>query len=371
MWEICIRRCNRRGRLGHCKSLPVCNNGVRIELGVPAGVGAAGKDKGSGCEFVDCVGLCGVGVVGGGCGVCLWGLHCDVQCLPYPRATGGRCEAGAECGGSDAGGGRLIRLVGKPSELKANYFKDKAQRIGSAPLVVLAVWLAADDEFGATAAVDPYAVVVPSPGLILDAGGAADLAGEADATACIDVAEIATAVVGGTGNDLASSPLTGASRIPIASAAASSSDDELGATAAVDPYAVVVPSPGLILDAGGTADLAGEADATACIGVAEVASAVVGGAGDGLALIISSPVAAATADDEFSSAAAVDPHAAVVPSPGLVLDAGGAADLARETDAATSVGATEVASAVVGGAGDGLALTLAVAAKEREEQKKL
>ena len=161
----------------------------------------------------------------------------------------------------------------------------------------MAVWLAADDEFGATAAVDPYAVVVPSPGLILDAGGTADLAGEADATACIDVAEIATAVVGGTGNDLASSPLTGASRIPIASAA--------------------------------------------------------------------------TADDEFSSAAAVDPHAAVVPSPGLVLDAGGAADLAGKADAATSVGAAEVASTVVGGAGDGLALTLAVNAKEREEQKKL
>ena len=77
------------------------------------------------------------------------------------------------------------------------------------------------------------------------------------------------------------------------------------------------------------------------------------------------------ADDEFGATAAVDPYAVVVPSPGLILDAGGAADLAGEPDATTGIDAAEVAAAVVGGAGDGLSLTLAVTAKECEEQEKL
>ena len=129
MWEICIRRGNSWGRLGHCKSLPVCNNGVQIES-VCRGNGCDGKildDIGSGCEFVDCVGFCGVGVAGGGCGVCLWGLHCNVQSLPYTRAAGGRCEAGAECGGSDASGGRLKTAVEKFKKHQsfANVFSDR------------------------------------------------------------------------------------------------------------------------------------------------------------------------------------------------------------------------------------------------------
>ena len=54
----------------------------------------------SGCEFVDCVGFCGVGVVGCWGAGGLWDLHGDVWHLPYPCAAGGGGEIGAERGGA-------------------------------------------------------------------------------------------------------------------------------------------------------------------------------------------------------------------------------------------------------------------------------
>ena len=186
---------------------------------------------------------------------------------------------------------------------------------------------ASDDKLGSTAPVNPYAVVVESPCLILDACGAADLTGETNAAASIDVAEVAAAIVGraGDGLELIIASLAGSSWAPIIVVAAA--NDKLGSTAPVNPYAVVVESPCLVLDACGAADLTGETNATTSVDVAEVAITVVGGAGDGLALIIASPVATA-AYDELGTAAAVDPDVVVVPSPSLVLNARGAANLA-------------------------------------------
>ena len=208
--------------------------------------------------------------------------------------------------------------------------------------------------------------------MILNAGGAADLAGETNAATSVGVAEVAAAIVGRAGNglELIIASLAGSPWAPVVVVAAA--NDKLGSTTAVDPYAVVIESPCLILDAGGAADLTGEADTATSVGVAEVAIIVVRGAGDGLAALISSPVAAAaTAYNEFGSAAAIDPYAGVVESPSLVLDAGGAADLAGEADAAARVGVAEVASAIVGGAGDGLGVALAIETEGCKEQEKM
>ena len=66
---------------------------------------------------------------------------------------------------------------------------------------------------------------------------------------------------------------------------------------------------------------------------------------------------------ELGAAAVIDPEAAAVDVPGLALDAGGAADLAGELDAAAGVNVTVVALAIVGGAGDDLSLAVAAGLK--------
>ena len=66
-------------------------------------------DKGVCCEFVDCIDLCGVGVVGNWGAGSLWDLHDDVWHLPHARAAGCGGEVSAERGGAGAGGRRLDR----------------------------------------------------------------------------------------------------------------------------------------------------------------------------------------------------------------------------------------------------------------------
>ena len=134
---------------------------------------------------------------------------------------------------------------------------------------------AACNELGTAATVDPDGTVVIAPGLSLDTGRAADLAGQADAAAGVGVAEVSLAIVG-----RASEILRTASASPVATVAC----NELGATAAVDPDGAVVIAPGLSLDTGRAADLAGQADAATGVGVAEVSFAVVGRTSDGLAI---------------------------------------------------------------------------------------
>jgi hypothetical protein len=129
----------------------------------------------------------------------------------------------------------------------------------------------ADEEFGAAAAVDPYAAAVGAPGAALDAGRAADLPFEADVATIADVAPVSAVIVRGADDDL---------RRWRRWRARTAADDELGAAALVDPEAALVDTPGASADAGRTADLADELGIAGAADVAPVSASVIGGAGD-------------------------------------------------------------------------------------------
>jgi hypothetical protein len=141
---------------------------------------------------------------------------------------------------------------------------------------------------------------------------------------------------------------------PFASCGRASADAELGAAAIVDPEAALVDSPGLALNAGRSADLAVELDVATTTSVAPVSLAVIGGAGDDLRGWWSRRRAVACAEGEVSTAATVDPEAAIVDAPGIAADAGRAADLADELDIAAVTDGAPVSFAIVGGAVDSL-----------------
>ena len=130
----------------------------------------------------------------------------------------------------------------------------------------------ADFEVGAATTIYPKAATIDTPGAALDAGGAADLPGEADVTIGTDVAPVSVAVIGGAGNDARGSILW--------RGWTSGGDDKLSTASTVDPESAAVGAPGAALDAGGAADLAHEADVAAGANVAPVSVAVIGGAGD-------------------------------------------------------------------------------------------
>jgi len=216
-------------------------------------------------------------------------------------------------------------------------------------------------ELGAAAVIDPETAAVCAPGLALDARGAADLPGEADVTS-VDGAPVAAAIVRGAGDDLSLALLV---RSPLI--ATVTADGEFGAATVVDPEsATAVDAPTVVATADGAADLTGHVDVpeVETVGGAPVALAVVGGAGDDLTLLALLPlIAAVPTDRELGAAATIDPESAIVVAPGVVLDAGGAADLAGELDAAAGVDVTVVALAIVGRAGDDLSLAVAAGLK--------
>jgi hypothetical protein len=117
---------------------------------------------------------------------------------------------------------------------------------------------------------------------------------------------------------------------PFALCGRASADAELGAAAIVDPEAALVDSPGLALNAGRSADLAVELDVATTTGVAPVSLAVIGGAGDDLRGWWSQRGAVACAEDEVSTAATINPEAAVVDAPRLAANAGRTTDLADQ-----------------------------------------
>jgi hypothetical protein len=136
----------------------------------------------------------------------------------------------------------------------------------------------------------------------------------------------------------------------------SSTDTELCTASTVNPEAALIDAPCIVLIAGRAADLAIEGDIAAATDVTPVSATVVGGAGDELGWWRTGWRASGTtsAIGEVGAAAAVDPETTVIDSPGLVADAGGAADLADELYVTTATDGTPVATTVVGGAGDGL-----------------
>jgi hypothetical protein len=132
----------------------------------------------------------------------------------------------------------------------------------------------ADFKVATAAAVNPEAATVDAPGTALDAGGAADLPGEADVTVGTDVAPVSLAVIGGAGNDA-----RGSSSV-LWRGWTSGGDDKLSTASTVDPESAAVGAPGAALDASRTADLAHEADVAAGADVAPGSVAVIGGASD-------------------------------------------------------------------------------------------
>lgn len=225
-------------------------------------------------------------------------------------------------------------------------------------------------ELGSAAFVDPETAAVDTPGLSLIAGRAADLAREGDVVRIDSTgngAVITATVVRRAGKGLAdasaiapSIPMTIPPAVPIAIAGG-----EFSAAATVNPDTIVIPPPSLALVAGGATALVGESNTAAGIGVAVIAAAVIRGAIDSLSgAIVAAPsatvapsVPVAVSGGEFSAAAAVDPDAIVIPSPGLSLNAGRAAALTRELYASAGVGVAIVTPTIIGSAVDSLAMS--------------
>jgi hypothetical protein len=215
-------------------------------------------------------------------------------------------------------------------------------------------------ELSAASTVYPQATAICSPGLSLNAGRTADLAGQDNVVgiaAVRDRAIVATAIVRGAGKR----PAATSTPVTAITTTVASSGDEFGAASAIDPYAPVVIAPALTLIAGGTADLTAESHSPLCIDIAVVTFSIIGGAGNGLATapVISSTPAIATATtvgDEFGAASAIDPDPTVIPAPGLALNAGGSAPLLRHLNPATRISAAVIAMAIIGGAVDGLSV---------------
>src|SRR5258708_23491737 len=108
---------------------------------------------------------------------------------------------------------------------------------------------------------------------------------------------------------------------------------EVGATAAIDPYAIAVISPGAVENAIGFTALAHDEDTIQRIYSAEIALHVIGGAIDqgGCASL---PVAG---NGEVRAAATIRPNTALSITPGLALDAASFAALADEADAEAGI----------------------------------
>jgi hypothetical protein len=126
--------------------------------------------------------------------------------------------------------------------------------------------------------------------------------------------------------------------------------------AAIHPDLGPVIAPCLTLDAGRSAALVDHSDAPAGIRAAVVSFAVVRGAGDPLAA--ASPASVKSpAEPEVSAAAAIDPDAISIESPGLSLDAWRSTALINHTNTVLGRYLTKMTLAIIGGTSN-LASTL-------------
>jgi hypothetical protein len=140
-----------------------------------------------------------------------------------------------------------------------------AHIVGSAIDGLLRRWLPArltDLEIGAATAIDPNAMPIPAPCRTIGARGAAALANKANASASIDWATVAVAIIGSTIDIIVLSPAW-----PTRSAwTAGVADREIGAATAINPNATLIPSPSLTKGTGRATALLDELDATAGVG---------------------------------------------------------------------------------------------------------
>ena len=146
-------------------------------------------------------------------------------------------------------------------------------------------------EVRSTAAIHPDLVPVKAPGLVLDAWRTASLVDQPDTAAGICVAEVSLAVVGGTGNLPATARRVPSSAARICPAAViATTEPEVGAAAPINPDAISVESPGLILDAWRSTALVDHANAVLGRYLAKMTLAIIGGTGD-LASVLRSDTA--------------------------------------------------------------------------------
>ncbi len=197
-------------------------------------------------------------------------------------------------------------------------------------------------------AVDPNPVPVVTPGAAENAVGVAALADQAYAAAGIDRARAAPHVVRRAIDDLNS----GSAWLPTAAAA---SNLEVCAAAAIDPDAAMIVAPCAAEIARRAANLADDPHAATRVGGADVASTIIGGAVNVVALVPAAPAGAANL--EITSAPAVHPNASTVGiAPCLIEDTRSVAALLHELHATPDIGGAVISPHVVRGAGDDLPL---------------
>jgi hypothetical protein len=196
-------------------------------------------------------------------------------------------------------------------------------------------------------AVDPNPVPVVTPGAAENAVGVAALADQAYAAAGIDRARAAPHVVRRAIDDLNS----GSAWLPTAAA----SNLEVCAAAAIDPDAAMIVAPCAAEIARRAANLADDPHAATRVGGADVASTIIGGAVNVVALVPAAPAGAANL--EITSAPAVHPNASTVGiAPCLIEDTRSVAALLHELHATPDIGGAVISPHVVRGAGDDLPL---------------
>src|SRR5882757_1668123 len=138
----------------------------------------------------------------------------------------------------------------------------------------------ANDKVCTAAAVYPDATTIVSPAIALGASCIAALAHHLNAAAGVGCTIVSSAIVRRARDGLATAwTIARAARtagtIPI-------TDDKVGAATAIDPDAAAIESPGGTLDATRIAALPHHLDAAAGVNRAEISSAIVRRAGDGL-----------------------------------------------------------------------------------------
>jgi hypothetical protein len=138
--------------------------------------------------------------------------------------------------------------------------------------------LLSEPEVGSTTAINPDLAPVITPGLSLNAWRSATLVDHADAAAGVRVAVVSFAVVGGTGDLSAAARVASSTAwIPATTAAViATTQPEVGAAAPIDPDAIAVKTPGLVLDAWRSAALVDHANAVLGGHLAKMAFAVIG-----------------------------------------------------------------------------------------------
>ncbi len=121
-------------------------------------------------------------------------------------------------------------------------------------------------EISSTAAINPDRIASESPAMAPTTRRLASLVDKPHAAASIGIAEVSTAIIGRTRNEIAPAARRAGRAWP--------TDDKVSTATAIDPNSPPVVTPSGVLGARGPAPNAAERDSTASIGNAEIAAAM-------------------------------------------------------------------------------------------------